>query len=222
MLKDCIMKKIVRLTESDLARIVKRVLSEEMKGGPGTSANVASTTSVNKLSTTGGPKPVNLAPKGCLKGYVMDKTQKYYQKMDQRGHQHVKVYPSGKWSKRISGGQTYGYGMDSSGTKSNWGTWKCSGDKILFDVPGTDVGKKVFLDNGDSFSDNKGGSYSVGSDGYQSISGTIISKTPEPQYNTYEIKVKGAVGICARASIKYLTPRGNGSFELLTLKTEKC
>ena len=46
------MKKIIKLTERDLARIVKRVISEQIVD-PKNQANVASTTSVNKLPTTG-------------------------------------------------------------------------------------------------------------------------------------------------------------------------
>jgi hypothetical protein len=216
------MKKIIRLTESDLARIVRRVISEQIVD-PTNPANVASTTSVNKLSTTGGPKPVDLMPKGCLKGYVMDKTQKYYQKMDARGYTDVKVYPSGKWSQSDGVGQTKGYGYSPSDSTVEWGTWKCSGDNILFDRTGTNVGQRIFLDNGDSFSDNEGGSYSVGRDGWQSLSGTIVSKTPDPKYNTYEIKVKGVVGNCARVWTKYLIPgAGSGSFEYPGLQIEKC
>jgi hypothetical protein len=226
MLKDCIMKKIVRLTESDLARIVKRVLSEEMKGGPGTPANVASTTSVNKLSTTGGPKPVNLVPSAtaCLKGYVMDKTQKYYQKQNAKAWQDRKVYPSGKWSKNTAG-------------KVQWGSWKCSGNNILFDIPNTDIGKTIKLDNGNLFSDNDGrGAYSVGSQGWQTFGGKIISKTPDPQFNGYRIKIKGIGGGslfkagpkknghgCVSTLTDYLKPKGGGNFEQsIGFEVEAC
>jgi hypothetical protein len=52
------MKKIIKLTERDLARIVKRVISEQI------SPNVASTTSVSKLpSNYDGPKKPNLSTK---------------------------------------------------------------------------------------------------------------------------------------------------------------
>jgi len=203
------MKKIIRLTESDLARIVRRVISEQIVD-PTNPANVASTTSVNKLSTNGGPKPVDLMPKGCLKGYVMDKTQKYYQKMDERGYNKRKVYPSGKWSE-----------YQTNPNRTEWGTWKCSGDKILFDIPGTEVGKEIYMSNGDYFTDSGGGGYSVTSSGYQSMSGKIISKTPDPQYNGYRIKVKGIDG-CVNTLTDYLSPNGKGSFELLGLEIEKC
>ena len=203
------MKKIIRLTESDLVRIIKRVISEQIVD-PKNQANVASTTSVNKLPTNGGPKPVDLMPKGCLKGYVMDKSQKFYQKPGDN-YEDRKIYPSGKWSKRLGGGQTYGYGFNPSDTKSKWGTWKCYGDKILFDMPGTEVGKEIHISNGDTT--NPGN--------WKSITGKIVSKTPQPQFNSYEIKVKG-VGICASTMTSYLTPTGSGSFEQFSLEVEEC
>jgi len=196
------MKKIVRLTESDLARIVNRVLSEQMEGGPGNPANVASTTSVNKLSTTGGPKPVNLAPKGCLKGYVMDKTQKFYQIKGAKEWENRKIYPSGKWSQKSS------YG----GPTTVWGTWKCSGDKILFDIPGTEVGKYVGIDNGNTENPND----------YRDIRGNIVSKTPDPQFNSYQIKVKGASGKCTTTMVDDLIPQGSGSFKTPFIELKKC
>lgn len=214
------MSKIIRLTESDLTRIVRRVLNEQIVD-PKNQSNVASTTSVNKLPTTGGPKPVDLVPKGCLKGYVMDKSQKFYQKIGEVGYDKRKVYPSGKWSERDGSGQSYGYGYNPSDAKVEWGTWKCSGDKILFDRPELVVGKEVFLDNGDSFSDNSGGSYSVTASGHQSLSGKIISKTPAPQFNTYEIKVKGPAG-CATTMVDYLVPKGKNFYEVTTLEVGKC
>lgn len=194
------MKKIIKLTENDLTRIVRRVISEQIVD-PKNPANVASTTSVNKLSTTGGPKPVDLMPKGCLKGYVMDKTQKYYQKMDKRGYEEEKIYPSGKWSKYSS----------YPSPNTTWGIWKCSGDKILFDLPGTEVGKEIRISNGDTT--NPGN--------WKSITGKIVSKTPQPQFNSYEIEVKG-VGRCASTMTKYLTPTGSGSFEQFSLEVENC
>ena len=203
------MKKIIRLTEADLTRIVKRVISEQIVDHKNP-ANVASTTSVNKLSTTGGPKPVDLMQKGCQKGYVMDKSKKYYQKMGQGGYDKRKVYPSGKWSE-----------YQSNPTRTEWGTWKCSGDKILFDIPGTEVGKEIYISNNDYFTDSEGGGYSVTSTGYQSMTGKIISKTPDPQYNGYRIKVKGIEG-CVSTLTDYLNPTGGGSFELLGLEIEKC
>ena len=194
------MKKIIRLTETDLARIVKRVISEQIVD-PTNKTNAASTTSVNKLPTNGGPKPVNLAPKGCLKGYVMDKTQKYYQKMDKRGYEEVKGHPSGKWSKYSS----------YPNPNTTWGIWNCSGDKILFDLPGTGVGKEISISNGDTT--NPGN--------WKSIKGKIVSKTPQPQFNSYQIQVKG-VGICASTMTSYLTPTGSGSFEQFSLEVENC
>jgi len=223
---DVVQRSGVVQRESDLARIVKRVLSEEMKGGPGTSANVASTTSVNKLSTTGGPKPVNLVPSAtaCLKGYVMDKTQKYYQKQNAKAWQDRKVYPSGKWSKNTAG-------------KVQWGSWKCSGNNILFDIPNTDIGKTIKLDNGNLFSDNDGrGAYSVGGQGWQTFGGKIISKTPDPQFNGYRIKIKGIGGGslfkagpkknghgCVSTLTDYLKPKGGGNFEQsIGFEVEAC
>jgi|688.fasta_scaffold108838_6 hypothetical protein len=220
------MKKIIKLTESDLTNIVKRVLVEQMEGGPGNPANVASTTSVNKLSTTSGPKPVSLVPSAtaCLKGYVMDKTQKYYQKQDARSWQDKKIYPSGKWSENTAG-------------KVQWGSWKCSGNSILFDIPNTDIGKTIKLDNGNLFSSNDGsGAYSVGNQGWQTFGGKIISKTPDPKFSGYRIKIKGngggslynagpnkdGVG-CVTTLTDYLEPQGGGNFELsIGFEIEAC
>lgn len=206
------MKKIIRLTENDLANIVKRVISEQIVD-PKNQANVASTTSVNKLPTTGGPKPVDLVPKGCLKDYTMDKSQKYYQKRGAKAWENRKIYPSGKWSISDEVGQTKGYGYGPDDSTVVWGTWKCSGDKILFDVPGTEVGKVISIANNDTT--NPGN--------WKSIRGKVISKTPQPQFNSYEIKVKDDAGFgCARVMTDYLTPEGSGRFEYFNLEIEKC
>ena len=212
------MSKIIRLTESDLARIVRRVISEQ---GPKPLANVASTTSVSKLPNTGGPKPVNLIPTAtsCLKGYIMDKNQKYYQKQGDNW-QDKKLYPSGKWSELVQG---------QNGNYNRWGTWKCSSDKVIFDMLGTEVGKQIDLDNGDSFTDSQGGAYSVTNQGHQMFSGKIVSKTPDPQSNGYKIKVKGdGYGSsngsgCVTTSTSYMEPQYKGSFRVMVgFDVEPC
>ena len=67
------MKRIIKLTERDLTRIVKRILSED-DIRPTNPANVASTTSVDKLPTYGGPNPNDLLStklnKDAVKYYI--------------------------------------------------------------------------------------------------------------------------------------------------------
>lgn len=182
------------------SRIVRRDIKEQIVD-PNNPANVASTTSVNKLSTSGGPKPFSLT-QGCLKGFVMDKSQKYYQKIGARDWEQRKIYPSGKWSeKNVYGGPT-----------TVWGTWKCSGDKILFDLPGTEVGKYIGIDNDNYENPND----------YKDIKGDIISKTPSPQYNSYSIKVKSPTGRCLTTMVDDLIPQGSGSFKTSYLDIKKC
>jgi hypothetical protein len=186
------MKKVIRLTESDLMRIVKRVISEQVKTYPVPkvpASNVSDNTRVTPQIKTKMPD-LSYDPKtSCLKGLkpVYYQGGKFAWFEQPNSYKSRKIMTNGTYE---APGPILTTVMGGIETKEN-GIWRCSGKTILFDKAkgATDIGKDIMVSNGDYFDDHDGsGAYSVG--GYEYFRGKIISKTVKN--DGYEIKVKGS------------------------------